>query len=124
MKRLLSLLLTVLMLFTAVSVIPSASADTAPVFKEGDELYLKIDNPSNWAESAVVMYVNFTSASRAENDNKSIIIAEADKSRYSIKMYSITARQLKAADVLRDGEVDITDVTYLQRQLTSGGGSL
>ncbi|MBQ9472035.1 MAG: CotH kinase family protein, partial [Ruminococcus sp.] len=44
--------------------------------------------------------------------------------RYSIKMYSITARQLKAADVLRDGEVDITDVTYLQRQLTSGGGSL
>lgn len=83
MKRLLSLLLTAVLLFTAVSVIPSASADTTPVFEEGDELYLKIENPYNWAESAVVMYVNFTDASRAENDNKSIIIAEADKSRYS-----------------------------------------
>lgn len=81
MKRLLSLLLTVLMLFTAVSVIPSASADTAPVFKEGDELYLKIENPSNWADGAA-MYVNFTSASRADNGSKSVIIAEADKSRY------------------------------------------
>ena len=81
MKRLLSLLLTVLMLFTAVSVIPSASADTAPAFKEGDELYLKIENPSNWADGAA-MYVNFTSASRADNGSKSVIIAEADKSRY------------------------------------------
>ncbi len=81
MKRLTSLLLALILLATASAVLPANAADS-PAFHEGDELYLKIESPSNWADGAI-LYVNFTDATRAENGDKSIIIADADKSRYS-----------------------------------------
>ena len=81
MKKLISLLL-ILTLITAAAALPvSVDAETAPAFSEGDELYLRIENPANWATSAT-LYVNFSPATRADNDNKSVIIAEADKNLY------------------------------------------
>jgi len=81
MKKLLSLLLAILLLISAAAVMPvGASAEAA--FQEGDELYLKIESPSNWADNAT-LYVNFTDATRAENNNSSIIIANADPTRYA-----------------------------------------
>ena len=80
MKRLTSLILALVLIVTAAAIAPAGNA--AAVFREGDELFLKIENPSNWADGAV-MYVNFTDASRADNDNKSVVIAAADKALYN-----------------------------------------
>ena len=81
MKKLTALILALVLLVTVLTVAPfGVSAATA--FREGDELYLKIENPTNWADGAI-LYVNFTDASRAENNNQSIVIATADKSRYN-----------------------------------------
>ena len=51
-------------------------------FKEGDVLYFKVENPSNWAQDAT-LYVNFTDASRTDNGGVSVIIADADKTKYN-----------------------------------------
>ena len=84
MKRLTSLILALVLLITAAAVIPvNALGET---FHEGDELFLKIESPSDWATySDAQLYVNFTDATRAENNNSSIVIASADKSRYDPK---------------------------------------
>lgn len=81
MKKMLSLLLAISMLVCAIAVFPSSALDT-PTFKEGDELYMKVISPADWTGSNPTMYVNFTEFSRADNDNKSIIIADADKTQY------------------------------------------
>ena len=81
MKKLLSLLVVLSMLVCAVAVVPSSALDT-PTFKEGDELYMKVISPAQWEDSNPTMYVNFTEFSRADNGNKSVIIADADKSKY------------------------------------------
>ena len=81
MKKMLSLLLALSMLICAVAVFPSSALDT-PSFKEGDELYMKVISPAEWESSNPTMYVNFTEFSRADNGNKSVVIASADKSKY------------------------------------------
>ena len=80
MKRLVSILLTMALIVTAFAIFPIA-AQAAESFKEGDVLYFRAENPSNWADNAV-LYANFTEYSREDNGGKSIIIAEADKSKY------------------------------------------
>ncbi len=81
MKKLLSLLLVLTMLLCAVAVFPSSALDTA-TFKEGDVLYMKVISPAAWTDANPTMYVNFTQYSRADNGGVSVIIADADKSKY------------------------------------------
>lgn len=80
MKRLISIILALVLIISAVAALPS-SADENTSFKAGDVLYLKIENPSNWAADAT-LYVNFTDATREENGGVSVVIADADKDRY------------------------------------------
>lgn len=81
MKKLISLILALLLLVTTLVVMP-LGVSAAATFRAGDELYLKIENPTNWADGAI-LYVNFTDASREENNSQSVVIATADKSRYN-----------------------------------------
>ena len=83
MKKLLSLILVLVMLLTAVAVAPFSAADDV-VFREGDVLYLKVESPASWATEpqGIVLYVNFTDATREENGSASVVIADADKDRY------------------------------------------
>lgn len=82
MKRLISLILTTVLIVTAFAVVPIGAED-AVSFQAGDELYLKIENPADWATTSdPILYVNFTDASRAENGGTSVIIATADKDRF------------------------------------------
>ncbi len=81
MKKLLSLLLALMMIISVIAVFPSTVA-AAETFKEGDVLYLKVISPSAWVENDPIIYANFTDYSRADNGNVSVIIAEADKSKY------------------------------------------
>ncbi len=80
MKKLLSLTLALLMLLSAAAVF-SLSTAAAEGFKEGDVLCFKVENPAEWTQDAI-LYANFTDASRADNGDKSIVIAEADKTKY------------------------------------------
>ena len=80
MKKFMSLLLVLMMVLSAFAILPS-SAETVS-FKEGDTLYMKIVSPEEWASSNPIMYVNFTQYSRADNGGVSVIIADADKSKY------------------------------------------
>ena len=84
MKKPFSLILVLVMLLSALAAAPFSAAGDE-VFREGDVLYLRVEAPANWATEpqGVVLYVNFTDATREENDNKSIVIAEADKTRYA-----------------------------------------
>lgn len=81
MKKLTSLILALVLLVSVLTAAPFG-VSAAAVFQAGDELYLRIDNPANWANTAT-LYVNFTDASRAENNDQSVVIASADKSRYA-----------------------------------------
>ncbi len=83
MKKTLAMLLALVLLICSVAVFPSFAAD-GNTFKEGDTIYLKVISPTGWtdADPTMIMYVNFTEYSRADNGNKSIIIANADKSKY------------------------------------------
>lgn len=81
MKKLTALILATVLLITVLTVAPFG-VSAAATFRTGDELYLKIENPVDWADYAT-LYVNFTDASREENNNQSVIIATADKSRYN-----------------------------------------
>ena len=81
MKKLISLALTIVMLLSMVAVFPAAAEDQA-TFKEGDTLYMKIVSPKEWTGSNAIMYTNFTQYSRADNGGSSVIIAEADKTKY------------------------------------------
>lgn len=111
MKKTLAMLLTLVMLICTIAVFPTSAADGA-TFKEGDVLYMKIVSPKEWSGSDPTMYVNFTEYSRADNDNKSIIIADADKTQYDPRtgveyladkdMYKYTVTQQDAgATVMR-----------------------
>lgn len=79
MKKLLSVLLALAMLMTAVAVFPTAAAESG--FREGDVLYLKVENPSGWTADAT-LYANFTAYSRADNGGLSVVIADADPAQY------------------------------------------
>ena len=82
MKKLLSLLLVMIMVIFSAAVMPTG-VSAAEGFQEGDELFLKVENPPEWTSlSGTVLYANFTDASRAENGGKSVVIATADKSRF------------------------------------------
>ena len=81
MKKLLSLTLALLMILSTATVFTLTTA-AADGFKEGDVLYFKVENPSNWAQDAT-LYVNFTDASRTDNGGVSVIIADADKTKYN-----------------------------------------
>ena len=111
MKRLLSLLLITVLLITAVFVFPTAaSAEPGEMFREGDVLYLRVENPLNWAEN-VELYANFTAYSRADNNDRSIVIAEADETMYhpvqglvydsarGLYRYTVTAADEGATDM-------------------------
>ena len=80
MKKTLSLILALLLTLSAAVVFPLTTA-AADSFQEGDVLYFKVENPANWTDDSI-LYANFTDASRADNGNASVIIAEADKSKY------------------------------------------
>ena len=82
MKKTLAMLLALVLLICSVAVFPTFAAD-GNTFKEGDTLYLKVVSPAEWDDADPIMYVNFTQYSRADNDNKSVIIADADKSKYN-----------------------------------------
>lgn len=79
MKKLLSLLLALCLMLSAVFVsgITAAAADG---FVAGDVIYLQISSPATWAQNST-LYVNFNAYSRADNNNQSIVIADADKTK-------------------------------------------
>ena len=81
MKRLISVLLTLALLVTAFAIVPVSAEDADKCFKEGEILYLRIENPADWADNAV-LYANFTEYSREDNGGKSVVIAEADPEKY------------------------------------------
>ena len=83
MKKTLAMLLSIVLLISAIAIFPTFAADDVNTFKEGDTLYLKVVSPAEWDDADTIMYVNFTQYSRADNDNMSIIIADADKSKYN-----------------------------------------
>jgi len=76
MKKLLSLTLALMILLSAVTAW-SVSTAAAAVFKAGDVLYFKVEKPAAWAQDCT-LYANFTAFSRADNNDKSIVIADAD----------------------------------------------
>ena len=80
MKKILSLLLIAALLITALAAFPTA-ASAEVVFQEGDVLYLRVESPAEWADNAI-LYANFTAASRADNGDRSIMIASADAAKY------------------------------------------
>lgn len=80
MKKLLSLTLALLLILSAATVFSLTTA-AADGFQAGDTLWFKVENPSNWAANAT-LYVNFTDATRADNGNVSVILADADKTKY------------------------------------------
>ncbi len=82
MKKTLAILLSLVLLICSVSVVPTFAAD-GNTFKEGDILYMKVISPAEWDDANPTMYVNFTEYSRADNGGKSVIIADADKSKYN-----------------------------------------
>ena len=84
MKKLIAIMLVLIMLVTALAVAPFSAADNGG-FEAGDVLYLPIENPSNWATEPadVTLYVNFTDGCRADNGDRSIVIADADRSRFN-----------------------------------------
>ena len=73
---------------------------------------MKIVSPKEWTGSNPIMYANFTQYSRADNEGKSVIIAEADKTKYDprigviydeetgIYKYTVTAQD-EGATVMR-----------------------
>ena len=97
MKKTLAILLALVLLICSVAIFPSFAAD-GNTFKEGDTLYLKVISPTDWTASNPTMYVNFTEYSRADNGGKSVIIADADKSKYNPKT---GVEYLKEQDVYR-----------------------
>ena len=81
MKKLLSLTLAILMIVLSIAIFPSSAAEAT--FKEGDVLYLKVVSPQEWLGNNPIMYANFTEYSRADNGGKSVIFADADKTKYN-----------------------------------------
>ena len=82
MKKLLSLSLALILMLSAAVVFP-LSTSAADTFQEGDVLYFKVESPADWAQNAT-LYANFTDASRADNGDKSVILADADKTKYDL----------------------------------------
>ena len=79
MKKIMSVVLAAAVVMTAFCCGMSVTA--AEVFKEGDEIYLAVDKSvtdggTSWADG--ILYANFSSYSRADNGDKSIVISEAD----------------------------------------------
>ena len=81
MKKLLSLTLALLMILSAATVF-SLSTAAADAFKEGDVLFFKVESPADWAQNST-LYANFTASSRSDNDDKSVVIADADKTKFN-----------------------------------------
>lgn len=86
MKKLLSLTLALLLILSTASVF-SLSTAAADGFQAGDVLYFKVESPAQWTMNGdgsqpATFYANFTTASRADNGNSSVVIATADKTKY------------------------------------------
>ena len=79
MKKVLSLILVLCLMLTTVCV-GSIAASAADGFSAGDVIYLQISNPFEWAQNST-LYTNFTAYSRADNNNQSTVIADADKTQ-------------------------------------------
>ncbi len=111
MKKLISLALSILMIVCSIAVLPS-SAEEVTTFKEGDTLYMKVVSPADWESFGAIMYANFTQYSREDNGGVSVIIADADKTKYDprtgvtyneekgIYKYTVTAED-EGATVMR-----------------------
>lgn len=52
-------------------------------FKEGDIVYLDLYEFKDWENASAKFYVNFTEASKADNNNQDIDISSADRDKYS-----------------------------------------
>lgn len=52
-------------------------------FQEGDKVYLDFSDFTDWCKDGAVCYINFTAASKEQNQGKNILIANADKSVYN-----------------------------------------
>lgn len=83
MKKALCLLLALLMMLSAI-IVSGTAASAAAGFSEGDIIYLQITSPNEWAQAST-LYANFTASSRADNNDQSVIIADADKAKYDPK---------------------------------------
>ena len=51
-------------------------------FNVGDMIYLDVSSFTDWEKNDAKMYINFTEASKSENQNADIYIPSADKTRY------------------------------------------
>ena len=110
MKRTLSIIMALVLIVTALAAAPVVTAVAGESFHEGDVLYLRVENPSNWADDCV-LYANFTACSREDNGGSSVIIADADKSMYDpvtgveydsargLYKYTVTAADEGATDM-------------------------
>ena len=54
-------------------------------FKEGDIIYLDFSKFSEWGKDKASFYINFTNASKNENNGEDVLISEADISLYNPK---------------------------------------
>lgn len=86
MKKFVSLTLALLLILSAATVF-SLSTAAADSFQEGDVLYFKVENPPQWTlssdgSSPATFYANFTDATRADNGDTSVVIADADQTKY------------------------------------------
>lgn len=52
-------------------------------FQEGDKVYLDFSDFTDWCKDDAVFYINFTFASKEQNQGKDILIANADKVVYN-----------------------------------------
>ncbi len=82
MKKFISLVLALMMVLSIFTLVPSTASAADATFKEGDTLYMKVVSPAEWTGSNAIMYANFTQYSRADNGGVSVIIADADKTKY------------------------------------------
>lgn len=54
-------------------------------FHDGDVVYLDVSEFTQWENDDAVMYVNFTDASKEENNGNDVLISSADKKMYNPK---------------------------------------
>ena len=74
-------------------------------FKAGDVIYLDLSEFEFWKKDNAVMYVNFTNATKEQNDNRDIIISNTASSLYNPKTISTQeAENIYAYTVTSDDE--------------------
>ena len=74
-------------------------------FHEGDVIYLDYYEFIDWEMSDAQFYVNFTDASKADNNNEDIILEDADKERFNpIKLETLVEEQVYTYTVTKEDE--------------------